>query len=72
MITRESIIDTIQKMPEPYLLELYEIIKSFEVTKKKVEPKTSLMSKLRSIQISAPSDFSQTADLYIAGNNTNE
>jgi len=72
MITRESIIDTIQKIPEPYLIELYEIIKSFEATKKKVKPKQSLMSKLRSIKISAPSDFSQTTDLYVAGDNTNE
>ncbi len=72
MITRESIIDEIQKMPEPYLFELYEIIKRFEATKKKAEPKPSLMSKLRGIQISAPSDFSQTADLYIARDNGNE
>jgi len=64
MITRKNIIDQIQKMPEPYLIELYEMIKSFEATKKKVEPKLSLMSKLRSIKISAPSDFSQTANLF--------
>ncbi len=69
MITRESIIDTIQRMPDPYLGELYEIIKNFEAIKKRVESKPSLMAKLRNINISAPNDFSQTADLYIAGDN---
>lgn len=69
MSNREMIIDRIQKMPEPYLLELYDLIKHFEASKKKVESRQSLMSKLRSIKISAPSDFSQTADLYIPGDN---
>ncbi|MBN2092971.1 hypothetical protein JW964_25335 [candidate division KSB1 bacterium] len=72
MITRENIIDRIQKMPEPYLIELYEIIKSFEASKKKAKSKPSLMSQLRNIKISAPSDFSQTADLYVAGDDTKE
>ena len=69
MNNREMIINKIQRMPEPYLLELYEIIKNFEVNKKKAGHKQSLMSKLRSIKISAPNDFSQTADLYIAEEN---
>ena len=72
MITREIIINEIQKMPEPYLIELYEIIKNFETTRKIEKPKQSLMAKLRNIKISAPSDFSQTADLYVVGDNTNE
>lgn len=63
MITREAIINEIQKIPEPYLADLYKMIKDFEADKD-VEPKQSFMSKLRSIEISAPSDFSQTADLY--------
>lgn len=63
MIMREQLIDTIQKMPDPYLTELYEIVKNFEAKKKKVESKSSLMSKLRKIEISGPEDFSQTADL---------
>ena len=69
MNSREMIIDRIQKMPEPYLLVLYDIIKHFEASKKKVEPRQSLMSKLRRIKISVSSDFSQTADLYVPGEN---
>lgn len=64
MITRETIINKIQQMPEPYLGELYEIIKNFEVARKNEKPKQSLMAKLRSIKMFAPSDFSQTADLF--------
>lgn len=65
MINRETIINEIQKVPEPYLGELYKIIKNFEVAKQKVKPKQNLMAKLRKITISAPSDFSQTADLNL-------
>ena len=66
-LTRETIIDKIQKMPEPYLAELYSVIKDFETIKKKSEAAPSLMSTLRNIKIYAASDFSQTADLYFAG-----
>lgn len=72
MITRETIINKIQKMPEPYLGELYKIIKDFEANRQMAKPNQSLMAKLRNIKISAPSDFSQTTDLYVAGDNTNE
>ena len=72
MITREIIINKIQQIPEPYLGELYEIIKKFEVARKNEKPKQSLMAKLRNIKITAPRDFSQTADLYVAGDKTNE
>ena len=72
MITRQTIIDTIHNAPEPYLGELYDVIKNFIDTKKKVEPKQSLMAKLRKIKISAPSDFSQTADLYISRDKSDE
>ncbi len=69
MITRKTVIDEIQKLPEPYLFELYKIIKDFEKTKKEAERQPqSLMAKLRDIKINAPSDFSQTADLYNTGN----
>jgi len=67
MITRETIIDKIQKIPEPYLGELYSVIMDFERIKKKAETAPSLMAALRSIKIYAASDFSQTADLYFAG-----
>jgi len=73
MITRETVIDEIQNIPEPYLVELYKIIKDFEVAKKKPTIKcNSLMYKLRNIKIHAPSDFSLKADLYTPGDNKNE
>ncbi|MGH7496232.1 MAG: hypothetical protein ACREOO_28095 [bacterium] len=68
MSTRELVIDKIQKMPEPYLPELYEIIQEFEAAKQDTSAKPNLMAKLRSIKISAPRDFSQKVDLYVAGN----
>jgi hypothetical protein len=60
MITREAIIDAIQRMPEPYLGELYEIIKNFEVTRKVCTSPPGLMANLRNIKISGPVDFSQS------------
>ena len=72
MITRETIIETIRKMPEPYLGELYEIIKDFEATKKNVKARQSLMAKLRNIKIVAASDFSQTADIFDSEDNARE
>ncbi|MCI0513780.1 hypothetical protein L0128_11245 [candidate division KSB1 bacterium] len=68
MTIREAIIDVIQKMPEPYLGELYEMIQNFEAARKKRTSPPGLMAKLRAIQISAARDFSQTADLV--GRNT--
>jgi hypothetical protein len=66
MITREAIIDEIQKIPENYLADLYKIIKNFEADKE-MEPKQSLMSKLRNIKIKGPKDFSENIDLYLYG-----
>lgn len=68
MITRNEIIAEIKKIPEHYLLDLYKIIKDFEVNKEK-RKQSSFMSKLRSIKISAPGNFSQTADIYMNGDN---
>lgn len=69
MITRETVISEIQKIPEPLLDELYRLIKAFEAQKKEDdgEPEQSLMAKLRGIKISASSDFSQKVDLYASG-----
>jgi hypothetical protein len=58
-------------MPERYLLDLYKTIKDFEVNKEK-RKKLSFMSKLRSIKISAPGNFSQTADMYENGDNNDK
>ena len=68
MITRKKIIAEIKKIPEQYLLDLYKIIKDFEVNKE-MKKQSSFMSKLRSIKISAPGNFSQTADMYMNGDN---
>lgn len=66
MITREAIIDEIKKIPEQYLRDLYQVIKDFEMNRDIHKP-ASLMSKLRKIKISAPKDFSQSADMCIPG-----
>jgi hypothetical protein len=66
MISREKIIDEIKKIPEQYLLELYQMIKDFEINRE-IDKQPSLMSKLRKIKISAPEDFSQTAAIHTPG-----
>ncbi len=63
MITHETIIKEINKIPDGDLSEVYNLIKNFE-EKKKNKSQHNLMSKLRSINISAPNNFSQTADLH--------
>jgi hypothetical protein len=66
MISREKIIDEIKKIPEQYLLELYQMIKDFEINRE-IDKQSGLMSKLRKIKISAAEDFSQTADIHTPG-----
>ena len=63
MITHQTSVDAIQKIPESYLDELFAIIKNFEAKKLEKNGASSAMAKLRKIHISAPSDFSQTAEL---------
>jgi len=60
MITMEKVIAEMEKLPMPYLEEIYNIIKGF----KKDDAEDNLMVRLRKIKISAPSDFSIKADLY--------
>lgn len=60
MITMEKVIAEMEKLPMPYLEEIYNIIKGF----KKDDVEDNLMARLRKIKISAPSDFSIKADLY--------
>jgi hypothetical protein len=66
MTTKELIKNEIENVPEEYLAELYKLIKNFEneVNNKK---KQSFMSKLRSIKIDGPEDFSKNIDLYLNG-----
>ena len=64
MISREKIIEEIEKVPDKYLDELYRIIKDFEVKKENEQPGESVMAQLRKIKISASPDFSTKANLY--------
>lgn len=57
-------------MSEADLDELYSLIKGF--TQSREGNKQSLMSKLRSIQIDAPEDFSANLDLYVSGEKRDE
>jgi len=64
MISRDKIIEEIEKVPDEHLDELYRIIKGLETKKDDGESSESVMARLRRIRISASSDFSMKADLY--------
>ena len=64
MISREKIIEEIEKVPDEHLDELYRIIKDFEVKKENGDSCESVMAQLRRIKISASQDFSIKANLY--------
>ncbi len=66
MTIRELIKAEIDDLSEKYLGELYELIKDFAQSKQRAS-KSSLMAKLKSIQIDAPEDFATNLDLYTAG-----
>ena len=67
MATREEIKSEIEKVPEERLAELYKIVRDFTNSKSVSSNKPTLMSKLRRIRISGPSDFSENIDLYLTG-----
>jgi hypothetical protein len=64
MISREKIIEEIEKVPDENLDELYKIIKGLEVKKGGGQSGESVMARLRKIKISASPDFSMKAGLY--------
>lgn len=64
MISREKIIEEIEKIPDEQLDDLYRIIKDFEATKQNGQSGESVMARLRKIKISASPDFSIKAALY--------
>ena len=64
MISREKIIEEIDKIPDEQLDDLYRIIKDFEVKKQNGQSGESVMARLRKIKISASPDFSMKATLY--------
>jgi hypothetical protein len=71
MITKEEIKSEIEKVPDERLAELYQIVRRFTQSRPSSSQST-LMSRLRRIRISAPSDFSENIDLYLTGEKTIE
>lgn len=65
MTTKELIQAEIEHLNEQELDELYKLVKDFSQSKQ--SGKQSLMSKLQSIKIDAPEDFSSNFDLYVTG-----
>jgi hypothetical protein len=70
MTTKELIQAEIEHLSEQELYEVYKMVKEF--TQSKQTGKQSLMSKLRSIRIDAPEDFSTNFDLYLTGEKSAE
>jgi len=64
MVTREDIVVEVQKLPEKYLPELYQIIKLFEERADQTTDDDNVMAALRGIRISASPDLSTDASLY--------
>jgi hypothetical protein len=63
--TKERIQAAIEHVEENDLDELYKLVKDFSDARR--NSKQSLMSKLKSISIDAPEDFSANFDLYTSG-----
>jgi hypothetical protein len=70
MTTKDLIQAEIEHLSEQELYEVYKMVKEF--TQSKQTGKQSLMSKLRSIRIDAPEDFSTNFDLYLTGEKSAE
>jgi hypothetical protein len=70
MTTKDLIQAEIEHLSEQELYEVYMMVKKF--TQSKQTGKQSLMSKLRSIRIDAPEDFSTNFDLYLTGEKSAE
>jgi len=66
MITKEAIKSEIEKVPEEQLDELFRVVWTFTAAKPESDGQ-SFMSKMKSIQIDAPADFSANLDQYLNG-----
>lgn len=66
MTTKELIQAEIDKLSEEELKRVYSLVKSLTESKNG-EQKSSLMSRLKRIQIEAPEDFAANLDLYLSG-----
>lgn len=64
MVTREKIIEELEKMPDEHLDEVYKVIKSLETNGTREEAGETVMAKLRKIKISASPDLAIGAKLY--------
>ena len=69
MITKEVIKSEIEKVPPEKLEELYQVVKSFTVSRPPDE-KRSFMARLRETKINGPEDFAADIDLYLSGEKT--
>lgn len=64
MVTREKVIEELEKMPDEHLDEVYRVIKTLETNGTSEDTGESVMSQLRKIKISASPDLSMRAKLY--------
>jgi hypothetical protein len=69
MITKETIKSEVERVPEERLEELYEVVKTYSRSETHSNGGT-LFSKLRTITIEGPEDFSENLDLYLSGEKT--
>jgi hypothetical protein len=66
MITKQQIHAEIERVNEESLDELYRLIRSF-IASKAAQRRPGILSKLRGIQIEAPTDFAANLDLHLSG-----
>jgi hypothetical protein len=68
MITKEQLKNEIDSVEDQQLLELIHSL--IQKTSNNIKTKPSLMSLLRSVQITAPTDFAQNIDTYLNNEKT--
>lgn len=64
MVTREKVIEELEKTPDEHLDEVYRVIKTLETNGTREEAGETVMSQLRKIKISASPDLSIKANFY--------
>lgn len=64
MVTREKVIEELEKMSDEHLDEVYRVIKTLETNGTREEAGETVMSQLRKVKISASPDLSMRARLY--------
>lgn len=65
MVTKQLLHAEVESLPDEDLDIVYSFI--LEVKQTKTKPRSSLMQKLKQIQITAPADFSANHDVYASG-----